>query len=142
MILSLLCIMGAASVFLYINRSVISRLQKPSEGMRRSADGTRVPILISGNDEIADMAKAADFFASSLAQRERSLRESVSELKALGEVIQAANSTVDLETVLTTIVTKATQLAGTEAGAIYVYDETQQEFQLRTTYGLDHSIVT
>ncbi len=141
MVLSVLCIVGAASVFLYINRSVVSRLQKLSDSMRRSADGTGVPILISGNDEIADMAKAADFFATSLAQRERSLRESVSELRALGEVTQAVNSSVDLETVLTTIVTKATQLSGTEAGAIYVYDETQQEFQLRTTYGLDQSIV-
>ena len=141
-ILSLLCVIGAAAVFFYINRSVISRLQKLSDNMRDSADGTAAPILISGNDEIADMAKAADFFAASLAQREQGLRESVAELRALGEVTQAVNSTVDLETVLTTIVAKATQLSGTEAGAIYVFDDTTQEFQLRATYGLDESIVT
>ncbi len=99
------------------------------------------PILISGNDEIADMAKAADFFAASLAQREQVLRESVTELRALGEVMQAVNSSVDLATVLTTIVAKATQLSGTEAGAIYVLDDAEQEFQLRATYGLDDSIV-
>jgi hypothetical protein len=46
--------------------------QKLSDNTRRSADGIAAPILISGNDEIADMAKAADFFATSLAQRERS----------------------------------------------------------------------
>jgi two-component system NtrC family sensor kinase len=51
------------------------------------------------------------------------------------------NSTVDLETVLTTIVAKATQLSGTEAGAIYVFDNAKQEFQLRATYGLDETIV-
>ena len=51
------------------------------------------------------------------------LAQSVGELRALGEVSQAVNSTLDLETVLDTIVTKAAQLAGTEAGAIYVYDE-------------------
>ena len=45
------------------------------------------------------------------------------------------NSTVDLETVLTTIVVKATQLSHTEAGAIYVFDDTDQEFRLRATYG-------
>jgi signal transduction histidine kinase len=140
-ILSLLCVIGAAGVFIYINRSVISRLQKLSDNMRRSADGTAAPILISGNDEIADMAKAADFFATSLAQREQGLRESVAELRALGEVTQAVNSSVDLETVLTTIVAKATQLSGTEAGAIYVLDDAEQEFQLRATYGLDESIV-
>src|SRR5215510_4987255 len=140
-ILSLLCVIGAAGVFMYINRSVISRLQKLSDNMRRSADGTAAPILLSGNDEIADMAKAADFFATSLAQRERGLHESVAELRALGEVTQAVNSSVDLETVLTTIVAKATQLSGTEAGAIYVFDDAEQEFQLRATYGLDEAIV-
>jgi signal transduction histidine kinase len=140
-VLSLLCVVGAGGIFLYINRSVISRLRKLSDNMRRSADGTAAPILISGNDEIADMAKAADFFATSLAQREQVLHESVAELRALGEVTQAVNSSVDLETVLTTIVAKATQLSGTEAGAIYVLDDAEQEFQLRATYGLADSIV-
>jgi signal transduction histidine kinase len=140
-VLSLLCVIGATSVFLYINRSVISRLRKLSDNMRQSADGTAAPILISGNDEIADMAKAADFFATSLAQREQGLRESVAELRALGEVTQAVNSSVDLETVLTTIVAKATQLSNTEAGAIYVFDDAKQEFDLRATYGLDDPIV-
>jgi signal transduction histidine kinase len=139
--LSLLCVIGAAGVFIYINRSVISRLRKLSDNMRRSVDGAAAPILISGNDEIADMAKAADFFATSLAQREQGLRELVAELRALGEVTQAVNSSVDLETVLTTIVAKATQLSGIEAGAIYVFDDSEQEFQLRATYGLDVATV-
>src|SRR6516164_8551315 len=55
--------------------------------------------------------------------RTQALAQSVEELRALGEVTQAVNSTLDLETVLNAIVTKATQLAGTEAGAIYVYYE-------------------
>jgi GAF domain-containing protein len=47
------------------------------------------------------------------------LGRSVGELQALGEVSQAVNSTLDLETVLSTIVAKAVQLSSTEAGAIY-----------------------
>src|SRR5205823_9212905 len=48
----------------------------------------------------------------------------------------------DLETVLNTIVAKATQLSGTEAGAIYVVDDdAAQEFQLRATYGMDDAII-
>jgi signal transduction protein with GAF and PtsI domain len=65
----------------------------------------------------------------------------VGELKALGEVTQAVTSIVNLETVLNTIVTKATQLSKTEAGAIYVFDEAKQEFQLRATFGLEEAIV-
>jgi two-component system, NtrC family, sensor kinase len=70
------------------------------------------------------------------------LAQSVGELRALGEVTQAVNSTVDLETVLTTIVAKATQLSSTEAGAIYAFDDAHQEFGLRATYGLDDTVAT
>jgi GAF domain-containing protein len=73
--------------------------------------------------------------------RTRDLGQSVEELRALGEVTQAVNSTVDLETVLTTIVAKATQLSSTEAGAIYVFDDARREFRLRATYGLDDTVV-
>ena len=73
--------------------------------------------------------------------RTRELSQSIGELRALGEVSQAVNSTLDLETVLTTIVAKATQLSNTEAGAIYVFDEAAQEFQLRATYGIDDTII-
>ena len=74
--------------------------------------------------------------------RTRELSQSVEELRALGEVSQAVNSTVNLETVLNTIVAKATQLSGTEAGAIYVFDQTVQEFHLRATYGMDDAIIS
>src|SRR5262249_52340332 len=43
------------------------------------------------------------------------LTRSVEELRALGEVSQAVNSTLDLQTVLDTIVGRAVQLSGTEA---------------------------
>src|SRR5262249_22881617 len=65
-----------------------------------------------------------------LRARTTELARSVEELRALGDVSQAVNSTVDLETVLTTIVAKATQLSSTEAGAIYVFDDVNEEFRL------------
>ena len=76
-----------------------------------------------------------------LRQRTDELGRSVEELRALGEVSQAVNSTLDLETVLSTIVAKAVQLSGTEAGAIYVFDELQREFHLRATYGMDQELI-
>ena len=51
------------------------------------------------------------------------------------------NSTLELETVLSTIVAKAVQLSGTEAGAIYVFDDVQREFHLRATYGMDQELI-
>ena len=60
-----------------------------------------------------------------LRARTSALARSVEELRGLGDVTQAVNSTLDLQTVLDTIVARATQLSGTEAGAIYVFDQTQ-----------------
>jgi GAF domain-containing protein/CheY-like chemotaxis protein len=73
--------------------------------------------------------------------RTHELSQSVKELRALGEVTQAVNSSVELETVLSTIVAKATQLSNTEAGAIYVFDDASREFRLRATYGMDDTII-
>src|SRR5262249_23495435 len=69
------------------------------------------------------------------------LTHSVEELRALGEVMQAVNSTLDLQTVLSTIVAKAVQLSNTDAGVIYVFDELDQTLRVRATYGLSDELV-
>ena len=71
-----------------------------------------------------------------LEARTGELTRSVDQLTALGEVGRAVSSTLDLETVLTTIVSRANQLSGTDAGAIYEYDEQAEEFHLRATQNL------
>ena len=76
-----------------------------------------------------------------LRARTDELGRSVGELKALGEVSQAVNSTLDLETVLTTIVGRAVQLSRTDAGAIYVFDEERKEFRLHATYGMSETMI-
>ena len=73
--------------------------------------------------------------------RTRELARSVGELQALGEVSHAVNSTLDLETVLSTIVAKAVQLSATDAGAIYVFSNLRQKFRLRATYGMSAELI-
>jgi len=77
-----------------------------------------------------------------LQERTRELVRSVGELKALGEVSQAVSSTLDLETVLTHIVSHAVQLSGTDGGAIYEYDEQSEEFLLRATDHMEEELIT
>jgi GAF domain-containing protein len=69
------------------------------------------------------------------------LSRSVGELKALGEVSRAVSSTLDLETVLTSIVSNAVQLSGTDGGGVYEFDEESQEFHLRATHRLDEKLI-
>jgi signal transduction histidine kinase len=150
-------------VWLYVGGNIVRRLTALSDGMLAIAGGRlHAPVAAQGDDEIAAMgralevfrrntlerdellaerAQAADRLEQQVMQRTAELAQSIEELHALGDVTRAVNSTLDLDTVLTTIVAKATQLSSTEAGAIYVFDEKAQEFQLRATYGIDEAIV-
>jgi GAF domain-containing protein len=76
-----------------------------------------------------------------LQARTQELTRSVSELQALGEVGQAISSTLELQTVLRTIVARATQLADADAGVIYEYDEQREVFEPRATERLEDDIV-
>ena len=76
-----------------------------------------------------------------LEARTEDLTRSVGELRALGEVGQAISSSLDLRTVLSTIVARATQLSGTDAGVIYEYDEEREVFVPRATAHVEAEIV-
>jgi two-component system, NtrC family, sensor kinase len=78
---------------------------------------------------------------SELQTRSRQLMRSVEELRALGQVAQAVSSTLDLATVLSTIVSRATELAGMDGGSIYEYDESRQQFYLHTAYRVPAELV-
>jgi two-component system, NtrC family, sensor kinase len=66
-----------------------------------------------------------------LEARTTALTRSVEQLTALGEVGRAVSSTLDLETVLTTIVSRAVQLSGLDGGVVFEYDEETEEFVQR-----------
>ena len=76
-----------------------------------------------------------------LQARTGELTQSVEQLTALGEVSHALSSTLDVETVLDTIVSRASQLAGGAGCAIYEYDESAERFELRATHGYDAAFV-
>jgi GAF domain-containing protein len=76
-----------------------------------------------------------------LQARTGELTQSVEKLTALGEVSQALSSTLDVETVLDTIVSRASQLAGAAGCSIYEYDEGAEQFELRATHNYDAEVV-
>ncbi len=106
----------------------------------RVFDEKEVALIKSFADQAVIAIENTRLF-SELKARTSDLAQSVEELRALGAVSQAVNSTLDLETVLSTIVAKAAQLSGTEAGAIYVFDEASGEFDLRATYGMTPEMI-
>jgi signal transduction histidine kinase len=76
-----------------------------------------------------------------LGARTAELTESVGQLTALGEISRAVSSTLDVDTVLDTIVSRASQLAGADGCAIYEYDEPTQAFHVRATHNFDRTLV-
>jgi GAF domain-containing protein/anti-sigma regulatory factor (Ser/Thr protein kinase) len=76
---------------------------------------------------------------SELQARTQELTRSVDQLTALGDVGRAISSSLDLDTVLTTIVGRAVQLSETDGGTIFEYDEAAEEFVPRATLTADES---
>jgi len=76
-----------------------------------------------------------------LEARTGELTRSVEKLTALGEVSRAVSSTLDIETVLATIVSRASQLAGGAGCSIFEYDAGAERFELRATHNYDAEFV-
>jgi signal transduction histidine kinase len=147
---------GLALAFLaglLLARKMIIPIQRLREGAAQIGSGNlEQRISVKTGDELESLADQFNDMAGRLEasyadlenkveQRTAELGQSVSELRALGEVSQAVNSTLDLEQVLTTITQRAVQLSRTDAGAIYVFDEARQEFKLRATYGMSDEMI-
>jgi signal transduction histidine kinase len=138
---------------LFLARKMIVPIRTLRAGAERIGGGDLTQrIAVETGDELEALAHQFNDMAGRLQEsyadlerkvedRTRELAQSVEELRALGEVSRAVNSTLDLETVLSTIVAKAVQLSGTEAGAIYVYSKWRQQFRLRATYGMSDELI-
>ena len=68
--------------------------------------------------------------------RTAALARSVAELQALEEVLRAVNSSLDLETVLATIISRAVQLSQADEGTIYEFDDVEQVFVPKAAFGM------
>ncbi len=71
-----------------------------------------------------------------LQERTQKLTRSVEELQALGEISQAVSSSLEVETVLDTVVQASVRLAQADSGTIYTV-ESAHEFVPRASSGLD-----
>jgi nitrate/nitrite-specific signal transduction histidine kinase len=76
-----------------------------------------------------------------LRERTAQLSRSVAELTALGQVSQTLSSTLDIETVLTTIVLRAIDLSGADGGSVYEHEGAAEEFRLRATQNFEEELV-
>ncbi|HEY2620992.1 MAG TPA: GAF domain-containing protein [Acetobacteraceae bacterium] len=76
-----------------------------------------------------------------LQARTEALTRSVAELQALEEVLRAVNSSLELDTVLATIISRAVQLSQADEGTIYEFDQTDEVFVPKSAYGMSNERV-
>jgi len=78
---------------------------------------------------------------SEVEARTRELMHSVAELQVLNEVGQAVSSSLDLETVLATVIARAVRLADADSGTLYQFDEVDGFFDPRANFGVSEEMI-
>jgi signal transduction histidine kinase/CheY-like chemotaxis protein len=78
---------------------------------------------------------------TALESRSAELARKVDQLEALAEVGEAISSTLVADEVLTTIVTHAVQLSGTDGGSLMEFDEATGLFGVRAAYGTTPAVI-
>ena len=102
-------------------------------GEVRAFTGTEIALMETFADQAVIAIENARLFEE-LQERTRELGRSVDELQALGAVSQAVSSSLDLQEVLTTIVSHAVRLSQADGGTVYELDEGIGHFELRASY--------
>jgi signal transduction histidine kinase len=158
--IALVLALAATAVGYALARGLTKSLLELATGAEKIAKGDlSVQVKVKSRDEAGALAKAFNEMVGELAQsrnqlkeyaeqlerrvqdRTRELTRSLDQLKALGEVGQTVSSTLNLETVLTAIVSHSVELTGSDGGAIYEYDESTKEFHLRATHQMEKELI-
>ena len=149
---SLVLLLVAAIVLAAViaNKIIIGRpLERFLKAIRRAdEDHVRERVAWSSEDEIGRVIVAYNKMLdklvaeeSALSSRTDELTRSVAELRALGDVAQAVNSTLDLDHVLSMIVEHAVTISAGDAGTIYEYNSEAEVFEPRANYGVSAEMV-
>jgi class 3 adenylate cyclase/HAMP domain-containing protein len=151
-LLALSLAVAIAAGVLLARRMVVPIRQLQSGARRLAANEFDHRIEVSTKDEIEDLADQFNRMAGELhesysrleqkvGERTRDLAQSVRELQGLEEIGRAISSSLDLNAVLSTIVARAVEITGANAGAIFSYDRARGVFELAEASGLDRSAI-
>ena len=135
-----------------LSRRMVQPIRALQAGAERIGSGDLMHRLeIQTGDELEGLANQFNSMTAQLQEsyanleqkvevRTRELRRALDELRALNDVGRTVSSTLDLPTVLTSVVSHAVELSGSHAGAIYEYDEAREEFHLRASHQMEEQL--
>lgn len=145
---------AAALASVWLARHMAGPIELISMGAEQIGSGNyRHRIVLSTGDELDALALEFNRMAErverahveieeTVDQRTRELAEVVADLRALNDVSDEVNATLDdMGRVLEIILTKAVELSGSDAGSIYEFDEPSQHFRFRKNQGMDEALI-
>jgi len=97
-----------------------------------------------GNEFNRSAARLKESYAGleqKVEERTQALTRTLQEIEALAGVSRAVSSSLDLATVLQTIVTHAVEMAKADGGTIYEFDEKEHVFEPRANFGVSQDVV-
>ena len=126
------------------SRDEIGKLAVTFDRMRRALKhniNEREHLLAQLQDLNRTLAERISERTAELEKRTSELQQTLSEVRALSDISQAVSSSLDVEQVLTTIVTRAAEVSGGDAGVIYEFNENQQVFEVKAMHRLERSLL-
>jgi HAMP domain-containing protein len=138
----------------FLARRMVAPIRKLQAGAARMGAGDLDHrVVVATGDELealgdelnrsaAELAGARATLEQKVESRTHELARSLEELHVLGEVALAVSSSLDLDTVLDTIVARAVQLAGAHGGVLYEYDAGTESFSwIRGTFAVEDELL-
>jgi len=81
--LSILCVLSTVGILFYVHRGAVRRLRSLQASMSEHVRGHAAEIDTRGSDELADMARALQFFVAKIDEREAELRASEQRVRSV-----------------------------------------------------------
>lgn len=124
----------------YVARSISLPLSLLSESAGRVTDGDfSAKVQIPGTNELSDLAQNFNQMTDSLKERSESLTKKVLELATLYEMSRSLGSTLELDTLLESVLDSALRIFDVEIGYITMVDHETGGLDVRAWKGTDLS---
>ncbi len=134
---STVAILVLIAVNWWVVRSVTTPLKALASGTRRLAEGDfSAKVDITGPAEVTELAEDFNRMTDSLSERSESLTKKILELATLYEMSRALGLTLDLKTLLDSVLESALRIFDAEIGYIVMLDRESGSLSLEATRGI------
>lgn len=135
---SIVAVLVLVGLGMYIARRVSQPIQSLAESARTVASGDLSPkIEVRGRGEIAELSSSFNSMTASLREQTAALTKRLVELYAFYDMSKALSTTLELDTLLHTVLDSALKVLRADSGYIMLMDRETHELVLRAHRGVD-----